>query len=203
MTCHEGDVSTLSPPPILPVQLEDVMVGDLEEVRFVDGSMVTVRVLALDTISRPPRARVSRLDTGDSLIVTLMDTSATQPVSEDNLQQAAAGKDGAVSSNGPTLAASFTWNFRRLLSPASFASTSLPQLLRRLALGPSNTSASQTSADLENDCEAQVAPPSELRYTAQDLRERGVKVVARDVALDTAALVRNAFGRALSFVRGT
>lgn len=59
--------------PVLMAPLEDVMVGDLEDMRHSNGQLVTVRVLALDTISQPARARVARVDNDEILVVPMMD----------------------------------------------------------------------------------------------------------------------------------
>lgn len=53
--------------------------GDLEDLRYPDGQTATVRVLALDTISQPARARVCRESdaTGDAkvMVVRMMDVA--------------------------------------------------------------------------------------------------------------------------------
>ena len=50
-----------------------VKVGDLEDVRYANGQLHTVRVLALDTISQPPRARVCRCDNHEIMVVQMVE----------------------------------------------------------------------------------------------------------------------------------
>jgi len=56
--------------------------GDLEELELGNDERVGVKVLAVDTISVPHRARVERVDTGEVLVVPILDRELERQQSE-------------------------------------------------------------------------------------------------------------------------
>jgi len=54
-------------------QSADIEVGGFEELRLAEGGSVLAKVLGIDTISQPNRARVERVDTGEVITVPIME----------------------------------------------------------------------------------------------------------------------------------
>eukprot|EP00434_Breviolum_minutum_P040308 symbB.v1.2.035814.t1/scaffold4908.1/size33077/2 len=115
--------------PMLLAPLEDVMVGDLEDVRYANGQLHTVRVLALDTISQPPRARVCRCDNHEIMVVQMVEMS--KPFEADAPMPSVERPETTPSMPSPV--AAFSWHgFSRLAwRVASKVTTLLEETTRR------------------------------------------------------------------------
>lgn len=193
-------------------EVEELMLGDIEDLRIAGGGLVTVKVLALDTISVPHRARVKRFDNGEVLVVSIHDLAPHAGGEEEGL----AGQEGTK----PALQAGMLSPLPNAALPFGFRGSLLPVGLLGRFLGYSE--AAEQRPDLEASLPASssggdgsgVMPSSrgasvwflkvmrrEWNSTLEDFSEKGPKGVARDAALDAADLVRGALGGAWRIFR--
>merc|ERR1712224_460025 len=97
------------------------MAGDLEELRLPDGvSETTVRILAIDTISVPCRARVKRMDSGEVLVVQMLPKDEGR-CAEGGGAGAAEEQQQSSSSTSTAMQSSWRGSFRRLLDKLGFS----------------------------------------------------------------------------------
>eukprot|EP00933_Yihiella_yeosuensis_P054802 TRINITY_DN53370_c0_g1_i1.p1 TRINITY_DN53370_c0_g1~~TRINITY_DN53370_c0_g1_i1.p1 ORF type:complete len:230 (-),score=38.89 TRINITY_DN53370_c0_g1_i1:96-785(-) len=185
----------------LMVDVDEVMAGDLEEVRLADGRESTVRVLAIDTISAHPRARVQFVDSEEVLVVritpklkgrhsTQSETATVASTSSSNLENS---------------------NFQSSLRGFS---QSIFQVVSRIAFGTGRapSAAADTSQDLESG--TQISPDSqtstsqshsslrgwlfgtfrrECQATVDDFQKKGAVGTVREAATDVAGMVQTTF----------
>eukprot|EP00403_Amphidinium_massartii_P004745 CAMPEP_0178385076 /NCGR_PEP_ID=MMETSP0689_2-20121128/7847_1 /TAXON_ID=160604 /ORGANISM="Amphidinium massartii, Strain CS-259" /LENGTH=179 /DNA_ID=CAMNT_0020005349 /DNA_START=35 /DNA_END=571 /DNA_ORIENTATION=- len=72
--------------PVLVCSLTDVMVEDIEELDLRNGHKVMARILAMDKISLPHRARVRRMDNDEELIALMIDVQPPSREARDSVQ---------------------------------------------------------------------------------------------------------------------
>eukprot|EP00929_Paragymnodinium_shiwhaense_P053066 TRINITY_DN26569_c0_g1_i1.p1 TRINITY_DN26569_c0_g1~~TRINITY_DN26569_c0_g1_i1.p1 ORF type:complete len:293 (+),score=76.09 TRINITY_DN26569_c0_g1_i1:50-880(+) len=195
--------------PVLPADVNEIMTGDLEELRWPDGSESTIRVMALDTVSAPCRAKVRRYDNNEELIVDIVD-----PVSAKKDVMAAATDVGAKPS-----ASGLSTRFTSLLTRFLFG--------RRGSVDDHSTrkDAQEAAADTLPACGADAAAAGgcesreerrshgsgrpwravvnrEVAHLVDDFSVKGVTGVVRDAAADAVGLLRGAVGGTLQLMWG-
>mmetsp|Transcript_86843 Transcript_86843/g.202134 ORF Transcript_86843/g.202134 Transcript_86843/m.202134 type:complete len:235 (+) Transcript_86843:50-754(+) len=181
-----------------------VEAGDLEELRLANGEVQAVKVLAIDTISSPPRARVVRLDNEEVLVV---------PVS---LQEEVAVAGGTsvqdrimVDAGNTTVYQDYEDAFT--LSPGTAGE-------RESVEAEAGAVCLPAAAEREADAEEDGAFPDdglggvlrdirqELQATVDDFRSKGAVGALRDAALDACEVVGSAAnvaaGTARAFAEG-
>mmetsp|Transcript_52842 Transcript_52842/g.153755 ORF Transcript_52842/g.153755 Transcript_52842/m.153755 type:complete len:218 (-) Transcript_52842:8-661(-) len=168
----------------------DVEAGDLEELQLGEGGTRAVKVLAVDTISDPPRARVLCLDTDEKLTVPVY--LWKQVVQED---QAPVEEDLTVVDAGQT---TVYQDYEDAFSLAREAP--VERRLTRVS--------DQRDDKLEEEGLTSVirGVREEINATVQDFREKGAVGALRDAALDACDVVgcvaNVAAGTARAFAEG-
>mmetsp|Transcript_4452 Transcript_4452/g.10325 ORF Transcript_4452/g.10325 Transcript_4452/m.10325 type:complete len:225 (-) Transcript_4452:149-823(-) len=154
-----------------------ISVGDVEEVQLGNGSSCVARVLAVDTISTPHRARVERVDNGKIMVVPILERQASSDVDSEEPVSDADGEGGAMlDTSNTTVYQDYEDAFVVAHSDAA-------------AVSRQNSKAEEVGnqeASLLNELK------DEWNATVQDFREKGAARTLWDGALEAVDLVGDA-----------
>jgi hypothetical protein len=162
-------------------------VGDLEELRLAGGEPLPVRVLAIDTISRPGRAKVERLDTGEVLTVPMFEADEVPSWIASEVEKA--GNDVVVDSQQTTIYQDYEDAFSLHDGSARRQDTEEDPALP--APPAAQAVPASPAAALVGELRSQVAA------TVQDFKDKGAVGALRDASLDACDIVHEAFGAAV------